>query len=1003
MTVKSNVVTELFDGVTAPAIPPSVTVDSSVVTAASFPGGSASNCIEFTGSSALKYLESNTAGAVDGNQHAQIKFRATGGADGVLAGPIISQSASPHAGGSGTFYLTFAYAPGTAGHGSGLALYKYVSGSPTQLGILGSPSDFAQNITYVLDITRQFDQNGDGWLFVQCQRLSDNKYFGGQGWAVGKVDALRVCDNTITAGARKAGVEFFLDNGSDTSQVDDFIQDDAYAVTYHAWGDSVTDGFQASGGSYVELLGISLGIGLQNHAVDGSQAADQAAAMLGTAAFNAPTVALAPHPSIIFLGINDFAYYADDSTKKGYYKSALMAATAWASLPTKTLASAGTGSGWTDNPTLYGVTMDQFANVSGTKRTLTGIEGDTIFVFYTAGNNAAYGDFKITIDGVDLATGSCAAVGITTHGPVPGTARANSPQLLIVRGAGPGSHTVDFELTSNGFCFIDAVAGIGNQSAFNKVAVLNLYDFDAAGYTAVGGDTARTAAYNALIDEAVSELAGLGFQVVPVDVHSAIDPLTDLVGGGDIHLTNGGQAKVAAAVEAALVPASPDIATICQWAFHQGTLLADTPTITPGVLCPVSGVTNLASTEQFDCGFTGTFGAYSKTGYHLIPTVSNGHLVIVDGGHEDTLTSGGPDTYGMQNVVRTLVARGNPVFIAPMEDAGTSTHNTWGASYSSTVNPIERFWGLAIALNNLAGRYTDISITGLSGGGWLSATYGAIDPRVNKCIIPVRGTRPILPPGLGDWEQTVTQSRFGDYTPFYALCAAGRKVRIVFNNVDTTFFGPTAAYDDTAYLAPIRVANPSADIQFVEDPDLVAEHFYTQWTIDNALLPSLQNGGPHPVGITTRLGSAGFGVERTKSFSGKSGGSSGSGGPHATSRITRLGSCGHATRRCGSFAGRVSVGPLVVRITLVNTANSPRANLTGLKWAFFDQVTPDLFGGPVDKGTGEITDGSGVLVIPITGTSLTAGGTGWLTVTDSDGTANQSPPHRAFSGPVVLQ
>lgn len=91
-----------------------------------------------------------------------------------------------------------------------------------------------------------------------------------------------------------------------------------------------------------------------------------------------------------------------------------------------------------------------------------------------------------------------------------------------------------------------------------------------------------------------------------------------------------------------------------------------------------------------------------------------------------------------------------------------------------------------------------------------------------------------------------------------------------------------------------------------------------------------------------------------------------------------------------------------VTITLTTDGSTPAASLSNLKWAFFDQVTPDLFVSPTNKGSVETTDGSGVLTIPIPSTSLNAGQVGWLIVTDSDGTAAQSPAHKAFSGPVVV-
>lgn len=91
-----------------------------------------------------------------------------------------------------------------------------------------------------------------------------------------------------------------------------------------------------------------------------------------------------------------------------------------------------------------------------------------------------------------------------------------------------------------------------------------------------------------------------------------------------------------------------------------------------------------------------------------------------------------------------------------------------------------------------------------------------------------------------------------------------------------------------------------------------------------------------------------------------------------------------------------------VTITLEDGAGAPAASQTSLKWAFFDQATPDLFVAPVAKGASESTDGSGVLVVDITGTDLDAGSNGYLVITDSDGTTTQSPPAKRFAGVVQV-
>lgn len=88
-----------------------------------------------------------------------------------------------------------------------------------------------------------------------------------------------------------------------------------------------------------------------------------------------------------------------------------------------------------------------------------------------------------------------------------------------------------------------------------------------------------------------------------------------------------------------------------------------------------------------------------------------------------------------------------------------------------------------------------------------------------------------------------------------------------------------------------------------------------------------------------------------------------------------------------------------VTVTLVNAGGTAQTGLSSLKWAFWDQITPDLAMMPADQGAVETTDGSGTLTITVN-TTLAAAATGWLVVTNSDG--NAATNHKAFAGPVVL-
>lgn len=72
-------------------------------------------------------------------------------------------------------------------------------------------------------------------------------------------------------------------------------------------------------------------------------------------------------------------------------------------------------------------------------------------------------------------------------------------------------------------------------------------------------------------------------------------------------------------------------------------------------------------------------------------------------------------------------------------------------------------------------------------------------------------------------------------------------------------------------------------------------------------------------------------------------------------------------------------------ITLRNALGAPLANLTGLRWAFFDQTDPAALEAPVSRSSSGTTNASGVLTADITGSALAAGATGGMLVTSGDG------------------
>lgn len=91
--------------------------------------------------------------------------------------------------------------------------------------------------------------------------------------------------------------------------------------------------------------------------------------------------------------------------------------------------------------------------------------------------------------------------------------------------------------------------------------------------------------------------------------------------------------------------------------------------------------------------------------------------------------------------------------------------------------------------------------------------------------------------------------------------------------------------------------------------------------------------------------------------------------------------------------------PNQVNVTLTTDGTTPAANVAGLEWAFFDQITAGILAAPADKGVAASTNSLGVLGL-VVNTTRTAGQTGFLVVSNSNG--NPASDHLGFNGPVIV-
>jgi hypothetical protein len=194
--------------------------------------------------------------------------------------------------------------------------------------------------------------------------------------------------------------------------------------------------------------------------------------------------------------------------------------------------------------------------------------------------------------------------------------------------------------------------------------------------------------------------------------------------------------------------------------------------------------------------------------YHFIPLRPNSELVVVHHGHACILDDDPSTTdagYGLQRTINGLLREGYGVlgvFMPHMRPGDCTGGHDAMFQLKTTGSPMKYFLEpTAISLNHLKTRsrvehfpkYRAFHMTGLSGGGWTTTVYAAVDPTI-RCSFPVAGTIPLyLRTGgsVGDREQyEPTFYGLAGYPDLYILGAHGRgrqQVQILVRRDDCCF------------------------------------------------------------------------------------------------------------------------------------------------------------------------------------------------------------------------
>jgi hypothetical protein len=210
--------------------------------------------------------------------------------------------------------------------------------------------------------------------------------------------------------------------------------------------------------------------------------------------------------------------------------------------------------------------------------------------------------------------------------------------------------------------------------------------------------------------------------------------------------------------------------------------------------------------------------------YHFIPAERKNHrLVILHHGHACTFndSSALADVgYGMRRTINALLQDGYSVLAMYMPHYRPDDCTGHGDLFNIPVmagSPMKFFLEpVAVALNYLKTQYSadnfpqyqEFDMVGLSGGGWTTTVYAAIDPTI-KFSFPVAGSIPLYlrfntgipceqPPSspcgnsIGDLEQTLPAFyQIAGYPDLYVMGSYGsdRKQVQILNRLDDCCFG----------------------------------------------------------------------------------------------------------------------------------------------------------------------------------------------------------------------
>lgn len=291
--------------------------------------------------------------------------------------------------------------------------------------------------------------------------------------------------------------------------------------------------------------------------------------------------------------------------------------------------------------------------------------------------------------------------------------------------------------------------------------------------------------------------------------------------------------------------------------------------IITNVACPVKPLRRMVRVDEFRMDLAPGLQALT---YHFLPEHPNQELVVVHHGHACTLDDDPSPRdigYGLQRTIQALLREGYGVlgvFMPHMRPGDCTGGHDAMFQVKTAGSPLKYFLEpTALSLNYLKTRsesgrfpaYRAFHMTGLSGGGWTTTLYAAIDPSIRGSF-PVAGSIPLyLRTGgsVGDLEQTEpTFYRLAGYPDLYILGAHGngrKQVQILVRQDDCCFgqvqhdaksAGMSYSEAMREYESRVRAAvQASGSGSFrLEIDETAPSHMISHHAIENLLLPELR-------------------------------------------------------------------------------------------------------------------------------------------------------------------